>query len=239
MPSRAAYCHVAPARLPIIQNTADRNDSTSAKVRNSRIAALPNAPTITPASSSVCGSSTRPGAVATRNTSSTAEMAPTNAAVGITQAPSWSRCSTTAATDPVAAPLDTPRMNGSASGFRSSAWNVMPESANAAPHSAASTTRGARRPRTMARVRSSPSPSSARTMSPVERPTAPIRIAISTAAIRSSASSAMRGRTAGSRAVTLRTPRGGSRPAAAPRPGRCSGRDDSPDRRPPAPRSHA
>ena len=50
---------------------------------------------------------------------------------------------------PSAAPPETPRMNGSASGFRSSAWKITPADASELPTSTASTTRGSRTRHTM------------------------------------------------------------------------------------------
>ena len=57
---------------------------------------------------------------------------------------------------PHAAPPETPRMNGSASGLRSSVWNVTPATASVAPTSAASSARGSRIPMRIARAVASP-----------------------------------------------------------------------------------
>ncbi len=47
-------------------------------------------------------------------------------------------------TEPTAAPFETPRMNGSASGFRNIAWKLAPETESAAPTRTPSKMRGSR-----------------------------------------------------------------------------------------------
>ena len=59
---------------------------------------------------------------------------------------------------PSAAPEDTPITAGSASGFRNSPWNSIPETPRAAPTSTARATRGSRSwSRITSRARSTPS----------------------------------------------------------------------------------
>ena len=53
--------------------------------------------------------------------------------------------------EPTAAPLETPRMNGSASGLRNIAWKLAPDTDRAAPTRMPSRMRGRRRSKTMRR----------------------------------------------------------------------------------------
>ncbi len=91
----------------------------SALARATMIAALANAPTMTPAISSVRRSALAPRAptLLTASATSTAATEPTNAARVTTKSAVNPTANTITA--PTAAPPDTPRRYGSASGFRS------------------------------------------------------------------------------------------------------------------------
>src|SRR6266704_764544 len=107
-----------------------------------------NAPTATPPSSRMRGSSSAPPMSPSRYTSAIAPTAPTNAASGRAQGPG--RWSAIAATAPRPAPPDSPSRNGSASGLRTSAWRLVPATPRAPPTRNASTARGNRSCHTIA-----------------------------------------------------------------------------------------
>ncbi len=113
--------HEAPLKEPMIQNMAARYCSRSAKVSRSRMQALKNAPTTTPASRSTRVSRMRPTLRAIPKTSPIASNAPANAARGSASVETAARPNTVAPTAPTAAPPEMPRMYGSASGLRSRA----------------------------------------------------------------------------------------------------------------------
>ncbi len=74
-------------------------------------------------------------------------MPPANAATGTPAAPAHPMLAvpaTIASVAPSAAPPETPRTYGSASGFRKTAWNAAPTEASPAPATAPRRTRGSR-----------------------------------------------------------------------------------------------
>src|SRR6266511_4045346 len=82
---------------------------------------------------------------ANRYTRNAVRSAPTKAASGTPKAPTAPEpANTMTAIAPSAAPEETPMIAGSAKGFRNRPWNTAPDAANAAPTTAASTTRGRR-----------------------------------------------------------------------------------------------
>src|SRR5215510_8492721 len=109
-------------------------------------------PTMTPARSSVCTGSPAP-LEAMRYTASPAATAPAKPKAASPRA-STTPCpspETWATTTPKAAPPETPRMEGSASGFRVRAWKPAPATASAPPARTAAAMRGSRMLSTTAR----------------------------------------------------------------------------------------
>ena len=158
---------------PIIQRTMRLTSTKSALYCTTSAAADANIDTVTPARISVAGGSVVP----TRpicQTTATAASAPTTAAALTPAVPATcvtpSRIASTAASD---APDDTPSVNGSASGFRSTAWNAQPAPASAAPHSSAATTRRSRTSNTSPFVSSLQIASSGSTATPPPGPPLP------------------------------------------------------------------
>src|SRR5204863_334199 len=115
-----------------------------------------------------------------------------------------------ASTTPKAAPLDTPRIDGSASGLRVNAWKPTPATASAAPASTATATRGSLRLSvTMASIdEASARPASARATAEAERPALPTKSAASATPVRTTASTLST--IASRRASVTGTPRDGS-----------------------------
>ena len=118
----------------------------------------------------------RPPNDASRQTTVAAAIAPTNAASGSTagRVTPPSAIARTAASD---APAEVPVTYGSASGLRNSPCKSAPATPSAPPISAAATTRGTRRSRTMVPLVSFVPPQSADHTSPGESATAPMRMA--------------------------------------------------------------
>src|SRR5947209_6253914 len=85
--------------------------------------------------------------------------------------------SSIAASAPAAAPPETPRMAGSASGFLRSTWSSAPASARSPPQANPASALGARTPQTISRAISSPRPRSASASCPGPRSTLPNAIA--------------------------------------------------------------
>src|SRR5262245_515416 len=150
------------------------------------IAAAPSALQTTPTRRIAYGD-VRPAARATTNTAATVPSAPRKAARGTTgetgSAPAMS-----AIAPATAAPADTPRRWGSASGLPSIACSEAPEQASAPPTPAPSSTRGSRvRTRiTKSGVLSPPGPSAVRRLAR----TGPMRVAAASDTTSASASSA-------------------------------------------------
>src|SRR5262245_23959702 len=150
------------------------------------IAAAPIALQTTPTRRIAYGD-VRPAARATPKTAATVPSAPRKAARGTTgetgSAPAMS-----AIAPATAAPADTPRRWGSASGFPSIACNDAPEEASAPPTTAPSRTRGSRVRKRMTKsgVPSPPGPSAVSRLAW----TGPMRVAATSDTPRTSASSA-------------------------------------------------
>src|ERR1700693_4475685 len=185
-PTRGQF---ASAADPIIQKSAPRMVFGSALASATMIAALANAPTITPATSKVRRSALAPRAPTrlTASATSTAATEPTNAA-NVT-AKSAVNPSAKTITAPTAAPPDTPSRYGSASGFRSDPWSAAPLAPSPAPTSAPSITRGSLKSRTMAMTVGSPRPRRASNTAASGTDTDPRATAIAAIANRAAASS--------------------------------------------------
>src|SRR6266567_2348225 len=138
----------APENPPHSHRNALRSSVAWASETSAVVMAAANAPTATPPSSRMRGSSSAPPMSPSRYTSAIAPTAPTNAASGRAQGPG--RWSAIAATAPRPAPPDSPSRNGSASGLRTSAWRLVPATPRAPPTRNASTARGNRSCHTIA-----------------------------------------------------------------------------------------
>jgi len=101
----------------------------------------------------------RPPTRLTARATKTAEIPPANAARVTTASPVAPKAYATTA--PTAAPPDTPRRYGSASGFRNDPWSAAPLAPRPAPTSAPRITRGSLRSLTIAMNVGSPRPRSA------------------------------------------------------------------------------
>src|ERR1035437_9014476 len=196
-------CQVASLSDPIIHHRALLTVSLVAPASSTITAAFANAPTTTPAMSSTRGSPRAPAARATSSTIVTANAAPANAAIGNTA--SDVKCTATAVTAPTAAPPETPRRYGSASGLRSVACSAAPLKPSPAPITMPSAIRGRRSVCTIAMAFASPLPKSADQTVPGASDTGP-RARPASAATSSATSSAIqvRGRIGLYRSVSFR-----------------------------------
>src|SRR2546423_1908479 len=138
----------APENPPHSHRNAFRSSVASARETMAVVIAPASAPTATPPSSRMRGSSSAPPTSPSRYTSAIAPTAPTNAASGRAHGPG--RWSAMAATAPRPAPPDSPSRNGSANGLRTSAWRLVPATPRAPPTRNASTARGSRNCHTIA-----------------------------------------------------------------------------------------
>src|SRR5689334_92042 len=176
--SQATRDHVASVADPIIHQRAPRIRFGSALASATMITALANAPTITPAISSVRKSPrvARPPVRPTASVTKTAATLPPNAARVIAASPVAPRANATTA--PTAAPPETPSKYGSASGLRRVPCNIAPLAPRPAPTSAPRMTRGSLRSRTMAIAVGSPCPRRASNTEKTGTDTGPFAIAI-------------------------------------------------------------